>query len=136
MKGFIRNFSSLSQRLLFRPHQGDSGFSVLIKSNDSYFVDRRYGNRSLVRLIILSDCANASFSMTASFVMSLLCHIILHRICSHLVVEFGTINGLSVSCLYSILSKKIIIKYSVIPRGGNPIKCLNVYDIIYQDADI
>lgn len=55
--------------LLFRPCQDDSGFSVLIKSNDSHVVDKKYGNRYLVRLIILSDCANASFSMTTSFVM-------------------------------------------------------------------
>ena len=40
-----------------------------MKRQDSHVMDKRYGNQSLVRLIILSDYANASFSMTASFAM-------------------------------------------------------------------
>lgn len=88
--------------LLFRPYRGDSGFSVLIKSNDSHVVDKRYGNRSLGRLIILSYCANPSFSMTASFVMWLSCHIILCADLFTLSCWIWHDNGSSTSCLYSV----------------------------------
>lgn len=99
MKRCLSRFCFLWWMLSFRPREGDSGFSVLMKCKDSYVMDKRYGNRSLVRLIILSDCANASFSMTAPFVMWLCGLSWGIWTCLHLVGEFGNNSGSNTNCL-------------------------------------